>query len=105
MALTAQKVQALTDKGFPKLFTDHKNLWKAKAQEAYDYTAKFVRLTGQPVRPDDVLPILEPALELSQEFSDFREANRLTQKYWRTYFGDFVLDSLWDQLEATKKTN
>jgi hypothetical protein len=99
LALTALEVQRLNEKGFPKLFTDHQALWKDKAQEAYTYTKKFVTPTGQPVRPDDVLPMLIPALELSPELSAFLGTKRLTQKYWRGYFGDYVLDKLWAQLK------
>jgi hypothetical protein len=99
MALTALEVKALTDKQFPALFTQHRVLWKTKAKEAYTYTKKFVAATGQPVRPDDVLPLLVPALELAPEFYGHLETKRLTQKYWRIYFGDFILDRLWEELE------
>src|SRR5438094_48368 len=98
MALTALEVQVLNEKGFAKLFDDHKALWKDKATEAYTYTAKFVTPIGQPVRPDDVLPMLVPALELSPEFVGFLDEKHLTQQYWRKYFGDFVLDRLWEDL-------
>jgi len=98
MALTALEVQLLAEKGFPKLFEDHKALWKAKALEAYTYTAKYVSPTGQPVRPDDVLPMIVPALELAPEFTSFLESKHLKQLYWRKYFGDFLLDRLWDEL-------
>jgi hypothetical protein len=103
MALTALEVQLLTEKGFDQLFEDHKVLWKEKAAEAYTYTAKFVTPTGQPVRPDDVLPILVPALELSPEFSGYLDNKRLKQKYWRIYFGDFVLDRLWEELSRKEE--
>ena len=98
MALTALKVKDLTDKGFVQLFGDHRELWEAKAREAYEYTEKFVTDAGQPVRPDDVLPLLVPALELAEEFRAFLEEKRLTQLYWRQHFGELILDRLWDEL-------
>jgi hypothetical protein len=98
MALTALKVKDLTDKGFIGLFDDHRDLWQTKAQEAYDYTEKFVVAAGQPVRPDDVIDLLVPAIELSQEFRSFLDEKRLTQKYWRVNFGELVLDRLWTEL-------
>jgi hypothetical protein len=101
VALTALEVQRLTEKGFDQLFKDHIDLWRQKAVEAYSYTEKFVTPTGQPVRPDDVLPMLVPALELSPEFIGYLTKKRLTQKYWRQDFGDLILDRLWDEL--TKK--
>lgn len=105
MALTALEVQLLTDKGFDQLFENHSVLWKNKAREAYTYTEKFVTPTGEPVRPDDVLPMLVPALELAPEFSGYLDEKRLTQQYWRTYFGDFVLDRLWKELTTEEGEN
>jgi hypothetical protein len=98
MALTAAKVKDLEDKGFPALFDDYRDLWETKAREAYAYAESLVDPTGEPVRPDDVLELLVPALVLAEEFRDFLEEGRLTQKYWRTYFGEFILDQLWDDL-------
>jgi hypothetical protein len=98
MALTAAKVKDLEDKGFPALFDEHRQLWETKAQEAYRYAEGLVVPTGEPVRPDDVLELLVPALVLAEQFRTFLEEGRLTQKYWRTYFGEFVLDHLWEDL-------
>jgi hypothetical protein len=100
LALTALKVKDLADKGFMKLFDDHEALWKTKAREAYGYAEKFV--TAEPVRPDDVLPLLVPSLELSEEFRSFLEEKRLTQQYWRLHFGELVLDKLWTELTEQK---
>jgi hypothetical protein len=98
MALTAAKVKDLEDKGFVQLFNDHLQLWEEKAKEAYEYAELYIPATGEPVRPDDVLPLLVPSLVLAPEFRDFLDDNRLTQKYWRDYFAEFILDRLWDQL-------
>jgi hypothetical protein len=100
VALTAAKVKDLEDRGFPDLFDEHRALWEAKARDAYAYAQGFVAPTGEPVRPDDVLELLVAALVLAEEFRDFLDENRLTQKYWRTYFAEFVLDHLWDDLTA-----
>jgi hypothetical protein len=98
VALTAAKFQTLTDKGFIGLFNDHRPLWEAKAEEAYDYTKVFVEAAGLPVRPDDVIDLLVPALGLSDEFRSFLEEKRLRQKYWRTWFGELIIDQLWTDL-------
>jgi hypothetical protein len=98
MALTAEKVKDLEDKGFPSLFEQHRDLWEAKARDAYSYAQALVRPTGEPVRPDDVLGLLVPGLVLVEEFRGFLDEKRLTQKYWRTYFGEFILDKLWGKL-------
>jgi hypothetical protein len=98
MALTALKVQELTDHGFVDLFNQHRALWEAKVREAYTYTAAFVQAAGLPVRPDDVITLLVPALELSDEFRAFLEEKRLRQKYWRVWFGELVIDEFWTEL-------
>lgn len=92
------EVKDLNDKGFMGLFDDHDELWQTKAREAYEYAEKLVVAAGQPVRPDDVIDLLVPAVELSEEFRTFLEEKRLTQKYWRVYFVELVLDRLWDEL-------
>lgn len=98
MALTAKKVQDLTDRGFVDLFNQHKALWEAKVKEAYGYTKAFVEAAGLPVRPDDVITLLVPALELSDEFRAFLEDKRLRQKYWRVWFGELIIDEFWTEL-------
>jgi hypothetical protein len=98
MALTAAKVKDLEDRGFVGLYDGHRELWETKGREAYDYARLFVDPTGEPVRPDDVLPLLVPSLELSKELRDFLEAGRFTQKYWRDYFGEYILDRMWQDL-------
>lgn len=98
MALTAVKEQDLTDRGFMDLFNQHRALWEAKAREAYEYTEVFVAAAGLPVRPDDVINLLVPALELSDEFRAFLEEKHLRQKYWRVHFGELIIDKLWTDL-------
>ena len=100
MALTAAKAKDLEDAGFDRLFEQHRALWEAKAVEAYRYAKNLVEPTGEPVRPDDVIELLVPALVLSEELRNFLEQNRLTQKYWRVYFGEYILDRFWNDLEA-----
>lgn len=98
MALTAVKVKDLEEKGFPELFENHRALWEAKARDAHLYAVGLVAGTGEHVRPDDVLELLVPALNLADELRDFLEENRLRQKYWRTFFGEFILDKFWEDL-------
>lgn len=103
MALTAAKVKDLEDNGFDDLFEEHRALWEAKARQAYSYAKRLLEPTGERVRPDDVLELLVPALVLAEEFRDFLDENRLRQKYWTTYFGEFVLDQLWEGLAENEE--
>ena len=102
MALTAAKVKDLEDKGFLELFAAHRRLWETKGHEAYAYAATLVKPTGEPVRPDDVLPLLVPALVLAEELRVFLDDNRLTQKYWRDYFAEYIVDTLWTELAGRR---
>jgi hypothetical protein len=103
VALTAVKLKSLTDKDFPKLFTKHKKLWTQKGKQAYLFTKASVVPTGQLVRPDDVLPLLESTLELVPEFYNHLAEKRLTQLYWKTRFAEYILDQLWTELEKEGK--
>jgi hypothetical protein len=105
LALTAVKVQNLTDKGFVDLFSRHRALWEAKVREAYEYTEVFVTNAGLPVRPDDVIDLLVPALELSDEFRTFLDEKRLRQKYWRIQFGELIIDEFWPELTGEEAEN
>ncbi len=65
MALSLNKLKRLGDAGLVELFEADRKLWSAMAKDAYAYTNKFVRGSGDAVRPDDVVPTLTPALEVS----------------------------------------
>jgi hypothetical protein len=105
VSLTAVKLKSLTDKEFPKLFTKHKKLWNQKATEAYQFTKASVVPTGQRVRLDDVLPLLESTLELVPEFYNHLADKRLPQLYWKTYFAEYILDQLWTELERESEND
>ena len=45
-----------------------------------------------------------PALVLTKELRVFLEENRLTQKYWRDYFAEFIIDTLWEDLRRSEMT-
>ena len=106
MGLTARKSLRLEDAGLDGFFDTKKKMWTEMAQEAYDYTADFVKDAGEPVRPDDLIPVLVPVLEVTQTLREYLAENRLSQKYWYTWFGELIIDRLWDELnpeEANKE--
>ena len=89
----------LEDKGFLDLFENHRELWETKAQEAYDYAKNLVTPAGEPVSPDDVLPLLVPALVLAEEFRDFLEDKQLTRSTGAIFSGSSS-SITWEDLEA-----
>lgn len=97
MALSLNKLKRLEDAGLVALFDDDRKLWTAMAKDAYAYTRRFV---GPEVRPDDVVPTLVPALEVSDRLRTFLAARKLTQNYWYTWFGELMVDRLWPSLRS-----
>ena len=95
MALNLNKLKRLEDAGLVCLFDDDRKLWTAMTKDAYAYTRRFV---GAEVRPDDVVPTLVPALEVSDGLRTFLAQKKLTQNYWYAWFAELMIDRLWSQL-------
>jgi hypothetical protein len=98
LALNATKSKRLEDAGLDRYFDQHRPLWNQKARRAYDYAREFVVESGEEVRQDDVVPLLVPALEVFDDFRDHLAGQKLTQKYWYTYFAELIVDRLWREL-------
>jgi hypothetical protein len=96
VALSLNKLKRLTDAGLVELFEEDSKLWTAMAKDAYAYTKRFI---GTDVRPDDVVPTLVPALEVSDRLRTFLASRRLTQNYWYTWFAELIVDRLWPDLK------
>ena len=96
MALSLNKPKHLTDAGLVELFDEDLKLWTAMAKDAYSYTRKFI---GTEVRPDDVVPTLVPALEVSDRLRAFLASRKLTQNYWYTWYAELIVDRLWPDLK------
>jgi hypothetical protein len=95
VALSLNKLKRLGDAGLTRLFEQDQKLWTAMAKDAYGYTRKFI---GAEVRPDDVVPTLVPALEVSDRLRTFLAGRKLTQQYWYTWFAELIVDRLWSDL-------
>ncbi|MFZ2051295.1 MAG: hypothetical protein WAU69_10255 [Solirubrobacteraceae bacterium] len=93
MAITTLKTERLIDAGLDDFFSKNKAHWLAHAKRAFDYMAQLI--AAQDIHPDDLIPILEPALELDTDLRDFLDESRLGQKYWFTYFGEYIVDEVW----------
>ena len=97
MALNLNKLKRLEDAGLADLFEGDRKLWTAMTKDAFSYTRKFV---GTEVRPDDVVPTLVPALEVSDRLRTFLAQRKLTQNYWYTWFAELLVDRLWNDLNS-----
>jgi hypothetical protein len=102
VALNLNKLKRLEDAGLTELFYADRKLWAAMTKDAYGYTRKFV---GGEVRPDDIVPTLVPALEVSDRLRTFLAQRKLTQNYWYTWFAELLVDRLWDDLNSRRGEN
>ena len=102
MALSLNKLKRLEDAGLAELFEQDRTLWAAMTKDAYAYTRRFV---GAEVRPDDVVPTLVPALEVSDRLRTFLARKKLAQNYWYTWFAELLVDRLWDDLNSKRGQN
>jgi hypothetical protein len=102
VALSLNKLKRLDDAGLTGLFEDDRKLWAAMTKDAYAYTRKFV---GGEVRPDDIVPTLVPALEVSDRLRTFLAQRKLTQNYWYTGYAELLVDRLWPDLDSTRGEN
>jgi hypothetical protein len=98
MALNLVKEMRLQDAGLLDLYEKELKLWRAMAEHAYSYTAGYVEGSGTRVRPDDVVPTLQPVLEVTPELRQFLERKKLRQHYWYEWFAELVIDRLWKEL-------
>jgi hypothetical protein len=95
VALSLNKLKRLGDAGLVELFERDSKLWTAMAKDAYAYTRKFI---GAEVRPDDVVPTLVPALEVSDRLRTYLAERKLSQRYWYEWFAELIVDRLWADL-------
>jgi hypothetical protein len=95
MALNLVKEMRLQDAGLIDLYEKELKLWRAMAEQAYTYTGAYVEAAGATVRPDDVVPALQPVLEVTPELRRFLERKKLRQHYWYEWFAELVIDRQW----------
>ena len=95
MAITTLKTVRLTNAGLVALFKGDRDYWKAMAKRAKEYAAEFIPLAK--VHPDDVIPFLEPRLELDPKVRTVVERKKLANNRI-TWFGEYILDEVWNEI-------
>src|SRR3982751_6732007 len=99
MALNLFKEVRLRDAGLTELFESELELWQVMARQAYSYVASYIDAPGAQIRPDDVVPALQPVLEVTPELRQFLDRAKLRQQYWYEWFAELVIDRFWHELE------
>src|SRR6266516_3788999 len=98
MALSLLKEQRLRDARLVDLYEDKLDLWQVMAQHAYAYAVQYIQASGAQIRQDDVVPVLQPVLEVTPELRRFLERAKLRQQYWYEWFAELIVDRLWAEL-------
>jgi hypothetical protein len=104
MALTLDKEQRLQRASLVKFFTERQAVWRAVVKQGYDYVRGNFPADSV-VRPDDVAKALLPIIEVDGNLRTYLDANRLTQKYWISYFTDLAIDRTWTHVTAQGARN
>lgn len=96
MAITTLKTEQVTDAELDKLFEKSKAHWLTQAKRAFKYMTQLIPEAA--IHPDDLIPSLVIALELDTKLTDYLDKNKLGQKYWFTYFAEYIVDEVWEEL-------
>lgn len=101
MALSAYKSVRLEAAGLVKFFKEEEALWLSMAEHALRYANEFVTEAQEDVRPEDVIEVLVPALSVSEKLRS--KLAKMPQQYWYLWFGELIVDRLWDKLSSKAK--
>jgi hypothetical protein len=99
MALTALQAERLKKLGLEEFLETNKKHYKGMAKDAYEYSAKTLKGTNQPVRQEDVSGHLEAAVELDAKLTDFLDGKHQTQQYWPKLFTYRIVETVWKEIE------
>jgi hypothetical protein len=102
MALSRVKELRLRDARLTELYEQKLDLWRAMARQAYAYAGGYIEKSGAEIRQDDVVPTLQPVLEVTPELRQFLERGKLRQQYWYEWFAELIIDRLWPEISAGK---
>ena len=97
MSFTLYWEQRLGDAKLIRFFDDNRKAWLTAARAAMEYTkSRFPQ--SAPIRRDDVAQFLVNVIEVDKNFKNHLASNKLTQKYWTTYFADLIIDRTWNEI-------
>ena len=91
MSLTLEKLHRLRGKGFDELYTEQDAKWEEMVENAKEYAKTFIA-EDEKVRPGDVAEIIQNAIKVDPHFESHVKNKGLQQKYWVTFFADYIMD-------------
>ncbi|HEV2500574.1 MAG TPA: hypothetical protein VGY31_13435 [Terriglobia bacterium] len=102
MGLTESKIKDLKDKKFDKLYDKYEGHWNTMVGNAFDFTKQHLT-GGRDPRPDDILKVLLPTLEIDESLRNHQEDNKARFKHFREFFGDYIIDKFVQDKGAKRK--
>jgi hypothetical protein len=102
VSLDTEKMHRLKGKEFPELYKKHQNKWPEMVNTARDYAQTCVG-EGEKVRVGDVVTIVQNAIRIDPEFEAHVKSKSLTQKYWVSWFAEYIIEQTYPQPDLTHK--
>ena len=91
MSLTLEKLHRLRDKGFVDLYQEHEDKWQEMVENAKQYAITFIG-ENERIRPGDIAEVIQNAVKVDLGFENHVKGRGLQQKYWVSFFADYILD-------------
>jgi hypothetical protein len=98
MSLDTEKLHRLKGKGFYELHGGQPEKWQEMVDKARDYAQTCVA-DGERVRIGDVVAVVQNAIRIDPAFEKHLNGKGLTQKYWVTWFAQYIIDQVYPQPE------
>jgi hypothetical protein len=96
MSLDTEKLHRLTGKGFDKLYASSPQKYKEMADKALHYANTCVP-PGEKVRVGDVVSVIQNAVKIDPAFEKHLKDKKLTQKFWQTWFAEYIVEQVYPQ--------
>jgi hypothetical protein len=101
MSLDTEKIHRLRGKGFHELHKKHPDKWREMVHKAHDYAQTCVG-PGEKVRIGDVVAVVQNAIKIDPEFEEFTKSKSLPQKFWVSWYAEYIVDSVYPQPDLKK---
>lgn len=102
MSLDTFKLHKLEAKEFDNLYKEHAEKWNKMVQKAVEGVRACVG-QGAPIKAGDVIAAVTHGISISKEFEDHLENKKLIQKYWATWFAEYIVEQIYPYAEIKEK--
>ncbi|MGB7134397.1 MAG: hypothetical protein WBD46_03875 [Acidobacteriaceae bacterium] len=100
MSIDTERLHRLKGKGFDKLYASSPEKYKGMAHTALKY-AQACEPSGEQVKVGDVISVIQNAIKIDPAFEAHLKQKKLIQKFWVTYFAEYIVDQVFPQPDLT----